>query len=107
MWQRALSGSGGGGEDSKCILTNASGTAVYIDSDYVTQTGTKTVTFKKACKGFICYTRGPFTSSSVTITNIQAGSGYVVGVDSFEADNGDVMTFSDQGYASYGFGIFI
>jgi hypothetical protein len=28
---------GGGGEDSKCILTNTSGTATYIDSDYVTQ----------------------------------------------------------------------
>lgn len=88
--------SGGGG--SKCILALDKSGSNYdekiIDSEYITRAGA-TITFNKACEGFITLGRnGTLVNTSTASYELKAeGGGYTSNVYSFSATSNQTLVF--------------
>jgi hypothetical protein len=103
MWQRALSGSGGGGSDAVCILTVDTTTAKDLNTDYITFSN-GTATFVKACKGFIFTARQGTVGGTASYTQIKAPENYGVGLYSFDAKVGETISYTASA-GVYGWGM--
>ena len=84
---------------------NSSGINEYdYNSDYVSvSTDHKTITFIKACSGFIGFNNdyGSFSGTVTTTPILSANSTYADELWSFTANVGDTITFASQYWWSY------
>ncbi len=103
--------SGGGSAECKCICLASTATTPIIDTDYVTDvvSGSNkihTLTFVKACSGYVTYGRAATVSGTCNPTVLQAGDNYTEGLASFEATAGQTLIVTNTA-AIFGFSVII
>ena len=108
FYRAAIGGGGGIPAECKCILYKTSANINIIDYNYITING-NTVTFLKACEGYIQAGRGNSASVSgtATFTNlIHKTETYTGDLFSFSASVGDTLTVSNSA-AYYDWSLYI
>lgn len=108
MYAEMMMSGSGGGSDTKLIAWAKGGVYTWstydADADYVTvSTDRKTLTFKKACKGFFGATTETITVSGTCSFNAIANAEgtYTDKLYSFEANAGDTLVFTLSGRSGY------
>ena len=110
---RAAKMGGSGSAECKCICLAVTANTPIIDTDYVTDSyvvsGSNrihTLTFVKACSGYVTYGRAATVSGTCNPTQLQASENYTEGLASFEATAGQTLIITNTA-AIFGFSVIV